>query len=343
MVFSSFTFLFAFLPLALAAYYLSPARAKNAVLLAASLFFYAWGAPRFVLVLVGATWVDWMISRAIAAAPSGSARRRQWLVGSLVLNLGLLGWFKYANFAASQVRQLGSRAGLRARAVGGGRAADRHLVLHLPQDQLPRRRVPRRRARPRRSFGLYLLYICPLPAADRRPDRPLPRRRPAAASARTTRVDRFLSGVCRFCLGLAKKVLIANVLGETADRSFDAPAGSLYPAVAWIGVLAYSFQIYFDFSGYSDMAIGLGPHVRLRVPRELRPALPLAQLHGVLAALAHLALPLHARLPLHPARRQPAGRGRAATSTCGSCSCSRGSGTARRGRSSCGAPTTGSS
>ena len=81
------------------------------MLLAASLFFYAWGAPRFVLVLVGATWVDWMISRAIAAAPPGSARRRRWLVGSLVLNLGLLGWFKYANFAAGQVRQLGSAMG----------------------------------------------------------------------------------------------------------------------------------------------------------------------------------------------------------------------------------------
>ena len=75
--------------------------------------------------------------------------------------------------------------------------------------------------------------------------------------ARAHTVDRFLSGICRFCLGLAKKVLVANVLAETADAVFDAPRGSLYPAVAWIGVLAYSFQIYFDFSGYSDMAIGL--------------------------------------------------------------------------------------
>ena len=112
MVFSSLIFLFAFLPLTLAAYYLCPPRGRNAVLLAASLFFYSWGAPRFVLVLIGATWVDWRISKAIAAAPPGSARRRRWLVGSLVLNLGLLGWFKYATFATTQISQLSSGAGL---------------------------------------------------------------------------------------------------------------------------------------------------------------------------------------------------------------------------------------
>jgi alginate O-acetyltransferase complex protein AlgI len=110
---------------------------------------------------------------------------------------------------------------------------------------------------PATSFGLCLLYICLFPHLIAGPivryrdvDRQL--------LARAHSVDQFLSGTCRFCLGLAKKVLIANVLAETADAVFDAPAGSLYPAVAWVGVLAYSFQIYFDFSGYSDMAIGLG-------------------------------------------------------------------------------------
>ena len=110
---------------------------------------------------------------------------------------------------------------------------------------------------PASSFVLCLLYICLFPHLIAGPivryrdvDRQL--------VARAHTVDRFLSGICRFCLGLAKKVLVANVLAETADAVFDAPRGSLYPAVAWIGVLAYSFQIYFDFSGYSDMAIGLG-------------------------------------------------------------------------------------
>ena len=256
MVFSSFIFLFAFLPLALAAYYLSPARAKNAVLLAASLAFYAWGAPRFVFVLVGATWVDWMISRAIAAAPSGSARRRQWLVGSLVLNLGLLGWFKYANFAASQFRQLGSVMGFE---VGpwveialplGISFFTFHKISYVVD-------VYRGVSAPAARFDLCLLYICLFPHLIAGP---IVRYRDVDQQLveRHHTVDRFLSGVCRFCLGMAKKVLVANVLAETADKVFDAPAASLHPAIAWVGVLAYSFQIYFDFSGYSDMAIGLG-------------------------------------------------------------------------------------
>jgi alginate O-acetyltransferase complex protein AlgI len=256
MVFSSFTFIFAFLPLTLAAYYLCPPRGRNAVLLFASLFFYAWGAPRFVFVLVGTTWVDWMISRAIAAAPPGAARRRQWLVGSLVLNLGLLGWFKYANFGASQVRHLGAALGLE---VGpwveialplGISFFTFHKISYVVD-------VYRKVSPPAPSFGLCLLYICLFPHLIAGPivryrdvDRQL--------VARDHTVDRFLSGICRFCLGLAKKVLVANVLAETADKVFDAPSGDLYPAVAWVGVLAYSFQIYFDFSGYSDMAIGLG-------------------------------------------------------------------------------------
>ena len=256
MVFSSFIFLFAFLPVILAAYYLCPPRGRNAVLLAASLFFYSWGAPRFVLVLVGATWVDWMISRAIAAAPPVSARRRQWLVASLVLNIGLLGWFKYANFAATQVGRLFAALGWEA-----GPWVEIALPLGISFFTFHKISyvvdVYRGVTAPAPSFGLCLLYIVLFPHLIAGPivryrdvDRQL--------VARTHTADRFLSGVCRFCLGLAKKVLVANVLAETADAVFDAPPGSLYPAVSWVGVLAYSFQIYFDFSGYSDMAIGLG-------------------------------------------------------------------------------------
>ena len=256
MVFSSFIFLFAFLPAALAAYYASPARARNAVLLAASLLFYAWGAPRFVFVLVGATWVDWAISRAIAATPSGSARRKRWLVGSLALNLGLLGWFKYATFAAAQLARVGAAFGfepgplLEVALPLGISFFTFHKISYVVD-------VYRGVSPPAPSFGLCLLYIVLFPHLIAGPivryrdvDRQL--------LARSHTADRFVSGICRFSLGLAKKVLVANVLAETADAVFDAPPGSLYAAVAWVGALAYSFQIYFDFSGYSDMAIGLG-------------------------------------------------------------------------------------
>lgn len=257
MLFSSFIFLFAFLPLTLAAYYLCPPRGRNAVLLAASLFFYSWGAPRFVLVLMAATWVDWRISKAIAVSPPGSAGRRRWLVGSLVLNLGLLGWFKYATFATTQISQLSSVLGFE----DGSWIVEVALPLGISFFTFHKISyvvdVYRGVSAPASSFVLCLLYICLFPHLIAGPivryrdvDRQL--------VARAHTVDRFLSGICRFCLGLAKKVLVANVLAETADAVFDAPRGSLYPAVAWIGVLAYSFQIYFDFSGYSDMAIGLG-------------------------------------------------------------------------------------
>ena len=256
MVFSSFIFLFAFLPATLGAYYLCPPRGRNAVLLAASLFFYAWGAPRFVLVLVAGTWVDWMISRAIAAAPVGSSPRRRWLVASLSLNLAVLGYFKYATFAVTQLSLLAAALGLGAwpeMAVAlpiGISFFTFHKISYVVD-------VHRGVTKPAASFGLCLLYICLFPHLIAGPivryhdvDRQLLKR------AHT--VDRFLSGVLRFCMGLAKKVLVANVLAESADAVFNAPAASLHPLAAWIGVLAYSFQIYFDFSGYSDMAIGLG-------------------------------------------------------------------------------------
>ena len=256
MVFSSFIFLFAFLPATLAAYYLCPPRGRNAVLLTASLFFYAWGAPRFVLVLVAGTWVDWMISRKVAAAPVGSSSRRRWLVFSLAQNLALLGYFKYATFAVTQLSSLAAALGLGTWPLVevalpiGISFFTFHKISYVVD-------VYRGVSKPAASFGLCLLYICLFPHLIAGPivryhdvDRQLLERAHTA--------DRFLSGVLRFCLGLAKKVLVANVLATSADAVFDAPATSLHPLAAWIGVLAYSFQIYFDFSGYSDMAIGLG-------------------------------------------------------------------------------------
>ena len=119
---------------------------------------------------------------------------------------------------------------------------------------------------------------------------------------------KFARGVAFFSLGMAKKVLLANPCGKVADLAFDA-GSARRRCDAWYGVIAYAFQIYFDFSGYSDMAIGLGLMLGLRLRQELRLALPVAVDHRVLAPLAHLAVDLAARLPLRPARRQPQGPG----------------------------------
>jgi alginate O-acetyltransferase complex protein AlgI len=197
-----------------------------------------------------------MISRAIAAAPASGSRRHALLAASLTLNLGLLGWFKYATFAAAQLSRLAAALGFEAgpwvevALPLGISFFTFHKISYIVD-------VHRGVSAPAPSFGLCLLYICLFPHLIAGP---IVRYRDVDQQllAREHTSDRFLSGICRFCLGLAKKVLVANVLAKTADAVFGAPPGSLYPAVAWIGVLAYSFQIYFDFSGYSDMAIGLG-------------------------------------------------------------------------------------
>ena len=256
MVFSSFLFLFLFLPGTLAAYYLAPMRFRNAVLLAASLVFYAWGAPRFVLVLVAGTWIDWTISKAIHAAPMRSTARRRWLVLSLVLNLGLLAWFKYANFAVEEFRLI---AGM----LGWGAAPWAAVALPIGISFFTFHKISylvdvhEGVSEPAASYPLCLLYIVLFPQLIAGPivryhdvDRQL--------VSREHSLSRFVAGLCRFCVGMAKKVLVANAIAGTADAVFGAPIASVSTGIAWVGVLAYSFQIYFDFSGYSDMAIGLG-------------------------------------------------------------------------------------
>lgn len=257
MVFSSLIFLFVFLPMLLAAYYAAPSRWKNAVLLAASYVFYAWGAPRFVMVLLGSSLVDYCIGRLLGSPEFGKdASRRRLLALSIVTNVGLLAYFKYANFFVGQANGALTTLGMSTvswTAVAlpvGISFFTFHKVSYLVD-------VYRGIVKPARSLTNYLLYIVSFPQLIAGPII----RYHDVAEQLVTRAHtsaRFLSGVHRFCAGLGKKVLIANVLGEVADRCFGAQAGPPASGDAWLGVLCYSFQIFFDFSGYSDMAIGLG-------------------------------------------------------------------------------------
>ena len=251
MVFSSLFFLFQFLPLTLLAYYLAPARAKNAVLLAASLFFYAWGAPRFVFVLVATALFDYLLGAGLAGG--GRAARVRLTIGLVANALALL-YFKYANFFVDQLNAL-------LHACGSGPVAWTRVALPIGISFFTFHQtsylvdVYRGHAKPARSFADYLLYVSLFPQLIAGP---IVRYHDVAAQIAQRRHDaaRFASGVCRFGLGLGKKVLLANALAEVADAAFGAK--SLAPGPAWTGALAYAFQIYFDFSGYSDMAIGLG-------------------------------------------------------------------------------------
>ena len=264
MVFSSLIFLYLFLPFTLAATFLAPARLRNAVLLTASLFFFAWGAPRFVFVLVAGCLVDWLLSLSIAneakafrqASPSPVAKRL--LAVGVGINLLLLGYFKYANFAVDQINALLSLFGL-------GALAWTKVALPIGISFFTFQKISylvdvfRGTVRPASSFSRYLLYVSLFPQLIAGP---IVRYHDVAdqIDQRRTTAEDFLAGLWRFSIGLARKTLIANQMASVADATFQASAtgAPLTTGAAWFGLFAYSLQIYFDFAGYSDMAIGLG-------------------------------------------------------------------------------------
>lgn len=256
MVFSSLTFLFLFLPVLLAAYYTCPNRWRNAVALAASLFFYAWGAPRFVLVLIASGLVDYVLSRHLPAGRLSDGRRKGLLALATALNIGLLLYFKYANFFVDNLNAWLGRFGAEPLAWAAV-ALPIGISFFTFQKVSYLVDVYRGTARPARNAGDYLLYVALFPQLIAGP---IVRYHDVAMQliAREHTRARFFTGILRFSQGLGKKVLVANTMAEVADAAFGAAPGALSCGWAWLGAVAYAFQIYFDFSGYSDMAIGLG-------------------------------------------------------------------------------------
>lgn len=256
MVFSSTIFLFVFLPLTLAFYALTPRPARNAMLLTASLFFYAWGELGYIVIMLGSTTTNYGFGLWIASAPERSRPRRLRLGLAVAANLGLLLYFKYAPFLVTNLNILLA-------AVGSP-------TLPLPDVHLPLGisfftfqaisyvvDVARGTVRVQRNLADIALYIALFPQLIAGP---IVRYQDVAdqIQRRTVTLDLFASGVRLFVVGLAKKVLLANPLGEPADAIFNSPALALPPSVAWLGLFLFFLQLYFDFSGYSDMAIGLG-------------------------------------------------------------------------------------
>jgi alginate O-acetyltransferase complex protein AlgI len=267
MVFSSYLFLFYFLPLALALYYAAPRRLRHTVLTAISYLFYGWANPLFVVLLFASTTIDYVaglvIGRAVAAEPErpegarGPRAARIAVTVSILSNLGLLGFFKYFNFAVENFNGLAAVVGL------GDLQLDDVVRVTLPlgisfytfQSMSYTIDVYRRRAPAIRNFVDFACYVSMFPQLVAGP---IIRFSEVADQlrSRTHTVTKFARGAAFFSLGMAKKVLLANPCGKIADLAFE--SGSLGLLDAWYGVIAYAFQIYFDFSGYSDMAIGLG-------------------------------------------------------------------------------------
>ncbi|MEO8904678.1 MAG: MBOAT family protein [Polyangiaceae bacterium] len=256
MPFSSVIFLFGFLPIFLVAYYATPNRFRNGTALIGSLCFYAWGAPRFLPALVAISAADFVFSRRIAAATPGSKRRLSWLALAVCLNLGLLFYFKYANFFVHEGNRL-------ATILGKSALPWEDVVLPMGISFVTFEEISylvdvfRGTAAPARRFSDYALFLSLFPHSIAGPIfrwKDLEQQLRERVLSLTPIFDGFL----RFSFGLAKKVLIANHVAHVADQVFGLESWRVPTSYAWIGVLAYTLQIYFDFSGYSDMALGLG-------------------------------------------------------------------------------------
>ncbi|MGF1463280.1 MAG: MBOAT family O-acyltransferase [Maricaulaceae bacterium] len=258
MVFSSIEFLFYFLPIALIGYFLVPRLLKNLWLLLVSLVFYIWGVGAFVFVLLGSIAVNYALGLiADRAREAGKAARVTAAVAAtVVINLALLGWFKYANFGVDQVNALLGAVG-----QAGLDWTDVALPIGISfftfQSMSYVFDVAAGRARAMPDPIAYAAYIVMFPQLVAGPIVRYAGVAEALAYRKTTALA-AASGARRFALGLIKIVVVADTVGQVADACFAAPANELTAPISWLGVAAYTLQIYFDFSGYSDMAVGLG-------------------------------------------------------------------------------------
>ena len=239
MLFSSNTFLFGFLPAVVVLYYLCPRRCRNVLLLVSSLIFYGWGEPKYVLLMLVSILLNYFCGLAAARQQSRQRSVRGVLIVGVVLNLGMLGFFKYGKFF------FGSAFPDIPLPIG--------ISFYIFQAMSYLIDVCRREVEVQKNvltFGTYVTLFPQLIAG------PIVRYRDVAEmlESRRENLPQFSRGVQRFVVGLSKKVLLANTFGS-AWNALQVTTGT---AAAWLGLLCYTLQIYFDFSGYSDMAIGLG-------------------------------------------------------------------------------------
>lgn len=268
MVFSSLVFICVFLPVAFLLHLAIPSiKGKNALLIVASLVFYAYGEPVYILLMIASTLVNWILGLLVGAAPgleggkgesesesgkpSASARRKAWTAVAVAANLALLCVFKYADMLIASLNALsGASIPLPGISLPIGISFYTFQALSYVID------VYRGEVNPQRSYWTVLLYIAFFPQLIAGPiikyhdvEKQLRDRRASLSDV--------AAGFRRFCIGLGKKVLIANTVAIAVDSIFSAPLESVNVLVAWLAAIAYLVQIYFDFSGYSDMAIGM--------------------------------------------------------------------------------------
>ena len=254
MVFSSTVFVFFFLPATLLVYFVCPSQRRNFVLLCFSLIFYSWGEPIYITIMLFSTVFDYMNGRLIEKFQAAQKEKaaKAVLIGSIVINLGILGFFKYSNFFIGNVNGMfRTEIPLLDIALPIGISFYTFQTMSYTID------VYRKNAMPQKNFINFATYVTMFPQLVAGPIVQYKDINTQLTSRRIT-ITGFAYGIKRFILGLSKKVLLANSIGLLWEQISGGDLVSLSMSEAWIGAFAYSFQIYFDFSGYSDMAIGLG-------------------------------------------------------------------------------------
>ncbi|MEG1108502.1 MAG: MBOAT family O-acyltransferase [Oscillospiraceae bacterium] len=259
MLFSSITFLYAFLPIVLLLYFITPKRFKNYVLLLSSLVFYFFGEPIYVLLLVFSSLSDYIHSLIIERL-RGTKKAKIALISSIIINLAMLGFFKYADFFITSFNGIfGTAIPVTGVPLPIGISFFTFQTMSYTID------VYRGRVHAEKNFASLATFVCLFPQLIAGP---IVRYTDIAEelSDRKTTTDDLYIGVKRFVFGLGKKVLIANAMGELCTIFRDSTDKSI--AFFWLYALAFTLQIYFDFSGYSDMAIGLGRMFGFKFPEN---------------------------------------------------------------------------
>lgn len=263
MVFSSTIFLCVYLPLVLLGYYICPKKGRNLFLLIVSLVFYAWGEPKYVFLMIFSILVNYIFGRLMDKNRGRQKRMKLLLVLSVVIDIGLLSVFKYTDFIITNVNAIfGSSFDLLNIALPIGISFYTFQAMSYTID------VYRNDVRVQKNLIDFGMYITMFPQLIAGPIVRYADVQDQLAERSVTTAD-FSEGVMRFVVGLGKKVLLANQMGAVWSEIY-ALGGDVSALMAWTGAIAYTFQIYFDFSGYSDMAIGLGRMFGFKFPENFR-------------------------------------------------------------------------
>lgn len=263
MVFSSTIFLCVYLPLVLLGYYICPKKGRNLFLLIVSLVFYAWGEPKYVFLMIFSILVNYIFGRLMDKHRENKKRLKLMLVLSVVIDIGLLSVFKYTDFIITNVNAIfGANFDLLNIALPIGISFYTFQAMSYTID------VYRNDVRVQKNLIDFGMYITMFPQLIAGPIVRYADVQDQLADRSVTTAD-FSEGIMRFVVGLGKKVLLANQMGAVWSDIY-ALGGDVSALMAWTGAIAYTFQIYFDFSGYSDMAIGLGRMFGFKFPENFR-------------------------------------------------------------------------